>query len=167
MAKDNKNVVNRAPASAYDTTPKSDKAKRNQQAHQERLEILKQRQKLVADLRKQGFTGRTDKEVIAAWNLQKLQTELDEREAVREKLQMEYRLKCQKYIDDVLSTPGAGNTIRRWLNVRIERTPQQVYSLITNFLQLPHNAGHADSVMKHLANLDAAAAGQAVENEAA
>lgn len=166
MAKE-KNVVNRAPASAYDTTPKSDKAKRNQEIHQERLESLKQRQKFVADLRKQGFVGRTDKEVLAAWNLQKSQEELAERQAIREKLEMEYRLKCEKYIGDVLSTPSTGNTIRRWLNVRIERTPQQVYSLITNFLQLPHNAGHADSVMKHLANLDAAAAGQAVENEAA
>lgn len=103
------------------------KAQENDRIAKERLEFIQNRQKMANELRKKGFVGRTDMEVIHNFN--KHQTE----EMARE------------WVNQVLAVPSAGESIRRWLKDRINQSAFNVKMLIVKFLERDGSNGTKDN----------------------
>ena len=109
------------------TTAQIKRAQENDRIAKERLELIQSRQKLANELRKKGFSGRTDAEVIHNFN--KHQTE----EMARE------------WVNQVLTVPHAGESIRRWLKDRINQSAFNVKMLIVKFLERDGSNGFKDN----------------------
>lgn len=92
-----------------------------------RLRQLQERQKLVRELRQRGFVGRTDADVINAFN---------EHQRIEE---------AKQWVRDVLATPTAGIIIQRWLKDRITMAAIHLKPLIEKFLRRDGSDGGKDN----------------------
>lgn len=103
------------------------KAQENDRIAKDRLKLIQTRQKLANELRKKGFVGRTDLDVIQNFNKQQAE------EMARE------------WVNQVLAVPHAGESIRRWLKDRINQSATNVKMLIVKFLQRDGSNGTKDN----------------------
>ena len=109
------------------TTKNISKKSSNVAQAERRLAQLQQRQKLANDLRSKGFTGRTDQDVIDAFN------------------EAEEMAEAQRYVNMIYSVPVTGVVIRRWLKARALQNPIFVKGLIDRFLERDGKDGEKDN----------------------
>ena len=122
------------------TKAQLEQAEKNKRAAEDRLYHHQQKQKRVAELRKLGFSGRTDIEVLAKYEDHLRVEAAKAKEAAVENAAAEY-------VDFIFNKTGAtGKLIERFVAGRVNRAKVHVKQLIQDFLARPRNREYYEIV---------------------